>query len=88
MTMTTQSPWQGPDTSRERKPMSPEELDRLRPKVHGAQLPIDEAKKAAYDCGIAGVEQIVRRLIALERTAAEQAQKITALETAVYPQPS
>ncbi len=66
-----------------RQPLSPQQLADLRAKAAApvAAQPVDEARQLAYVSGIKAIEPIMRRIISLERTVAEQGAKITALET-------
>jgi len=54
-------------------------LDALRPKP-ASLLPVDEAKALAHHFGIAALEPVIRRVIALEKTVADQVDKIGSLE--------
>lgn len=64
-----------------RNPMTPAELDSYRPKP--AVTLDDEAKRISYRLGMKEIEPLVRRLLLLEATVAEQAIQITALQTTV-----
>jgi hypothetical protein len=62
-------------------PLTPQQLEDLRPKPAAPAPKIDEAKAIAYKTGIKDLEPVIRRIISLERTVAEQAEKITRLES-------
>jgi hypothetical protein len=57
-------PWQ---------PMTPAQLDALRPqnKVAPPETPAQEAKRVAYQSGVAALEGVILRLQAVERELAE-----------------
>jgi hypothetical protein len=55
-------------------PMSPAQLDALRPKPVVANQPVSEAKAIAYRSGIKEIEGLVLRIEAFE----EQVRKLTA----------
>jgi hypothetical protein len=60
------------DLVRSRKvPMTPEQLDALRPKPVARTNSAPTAARAAYDCGIKGLEPILLRLEAVEKELAE-----------------
>jgi hypothetical protein len=59
--------WNGPDTNRERKPMTPEQLDALRPKPVSEHPVGTEAKRIAYQAGVSALEGIILRIEELER---------------------
>lgn len=73
-------PWRGPNTNRERKPLSPAELDALRPKPAAQASAVDEAKAVAYRSGIAEVELVMRRLITAEKNIAELTASVSRLQ--------
>jgi len=66
--------WRGPDTNRERKPMTPQQLNDLRPKPVAEQTPGVTAKQIAYRAGVTALEGIILRIEALE----EKVQKLQA----------
>lgn len=65
------------------QPMSPAQLDALRPKPAGQQPAVNEASAIAYKTGIRELAPLVLRLISAESTIAEQAVQIAALQSTV-----
>jgi hypothetical protein len=57
--------------NRPRVPMTPAELDALRPKPVVTEQPAKTAAQIAYDSGIKELEGVILRIEALERTVAE-----------------
>jgi hypothetical protein len=61
------SRWLGPDTGAVKTPLTPAQLDELRPKQPAAGQPIvSSARQIAYKCGIKEIEGLVLRIEALE----------------------
>jgi len=63
-----------------RQPMTPQQLEALRPKPVAAQPVVDEAKQLAYRSGIAAIEPLRRRLITAEKNIADLTEKVGRLE--------
>jgi hypothetical protein len=62
-------------------PLTPQQLEDLRPKPAAPAPKIDEAKALAYKTGIKDLEPLVRRIIFLEMHSAAQAERIERLES-------
>ena len=54
-------------TRRLRLPMTPAQLDALRPKPVSEQPVVSEAKRIAYQAGVAALEPLILRIEELER---------------------
>ncbi len=64
-----------------RQPMTPQQLEALRPKPVAAQPVVDEAKAVAYRSGIAAIEPVMRRLITAEKNIADLTATVQRLES-------
>ncbi len=64
-----------------RQPMTPSQLDALRPKPVAVQ-PVDNSPQAiAYRCGVKDLAPVIQRLVTAEKNIAELTEKVGRLES-------